>query len=205
MAKRGQQSSLTGRAFEVIHKELDKVKCQRIWQYGEYDLLREGIEVRYSNEMAKKMAMMSSKQKPPSLPPSQDETNCIIGDFTEITVSNYDNYLHLIQATRARFDGRMLDTPEVEIWRTVLLCIFLLSVLSSLILYYFTSLLLYIFWSQPSTNGVGKGRYHLHRQDRWKGSFPMRPIRRMATMWYWSGVGLRGLYVCIRWTVVWLF
>jgi hypothetical protein len=63
----------------------------------------------------------------------------MIGDFTEITVSNSDNGLHLIRATSTRFDGRMLDIPEVEIWRTVLLWMFLLSLFSSS-LYIFTSL-----------------------------------------------------------------
>jgi len=61
------------------------------------------------------MMMMSTERKPPSMPPSQDEAHTMIGDFTEITVSNSDNGLHLIRATSARFDGRMPDIPEVEI------------------------------------------------------------------------------------------
>jgi len=65
--------------------------------------------------MAMAMVMMSSERKPPSMPPSQDEAHTMIGDFTEITVSNSDNGLHLIRATSARFDGRMPDIPEVEI------------------------------------------------------------------------------------------
>jgi hypothetical protein len=45
----------------------------------------------------------------------------------------------LIRATSERFDGQMPDIPEVEIWRTVLLWMFLLSLFSSS-LYFFTSL-----------------------------------------------------------------
>jgi len=84
--------------------------------------------------------MMSTERKPPSMPPSQDEAHTMIGDFTEITVSNSDNDLHLIRVTSARLDGRMPDIPGVEIWRTVSLWMFLL-LLSSL---FFTSLLLWI-------------------------------------------------------------
>jgi hypothetical protein len=61
------------------------------------------------------MMMMSTERKPPSMPPSQDEAHTMIGDFTENTVSNSDNGLHLIRATSGRFDGRMPDIPEVEI------------------------------------------------------------------------------------------
>jgi hypothetical protein len=46
--------------------------------------------------MAIAMAMMSSKRKPPSMPPSPDKAHTVIGDFTEITVSNLDNDLHLV-------------------------------------------------------------------------------------------------------------
>jgi len=69
--------------------------------------------------MAMAMVMMSSELKPPSMPPSQDEARTMIGDFTEITVSNSENSLHLVPVTSARLDGRMPDTPEVVIWRTV--------------------------------------------------------------------------------------
>jgi len=62
----------------------------------------------------------------------------MIGDFTEITVSNSDNDLHLVEVTSARLDSRMPDIPEVEIWRTVSLWMFLLSLPFSL--YFFTSL-----------------------------------------------------------------
>jgi hypothetical protein len=65
--------------------------------------------------MAMAMMMMSNERKPPSMPPSQDTAHTIVGDFTEITVSNSENDLHLIPATSARFDGRMPDIPEVEI------------------------------------------------------------------------------------------
>jgi len=62
-----------------------------------------------------------------------------IADFTEITVSNSDNDLHLVRVTSVRLDSQMPDIPEVEIWRTVSLWMFLLSLLSSC-LYFFTSL-----------------------------------------------------------------
>jgi len=61
------------------------------------------------------MMMTSTERNPPSMPPSQEESHTMIGDFTEITVSNSDNDLHLIRVTSARFDGRMPDIPEVEI------------------------------------------------------------------------------------------
>jgi len=83
------------------------------------------------------MAMMSSERKPPSMLPSQDEAHTMIGCFTEITVSSSDNDLHLVWVTSARLDGRMPDIPEVEIWRMVLLWMFLLSL-------HFTSLVLWI-------------------------------------------------------------
>jgi hypothetical protein len=89
--------------------------------------------------MAMAMMMMSTERKPPSMPPCQHEVHTMIGDFTKITVSNSDNGLHLIRATSARFVGRMTDIPEVEISRTVLLCMFLLSLFYSS-LYFFTSL-----------------------------------------------------------------
>jgi hypothetical protein len=70
--------------------------------------------------MAMAMAMiMSHKRKPPSIPPSPDEAHTMIGDFTEITVSNSDNDLHMVRVTSARFDRVMPDISEVEIWRTV--------------------------------------------------------------------------------------
>jgi len=50
---------------------------------------------------------------------SRHETHTMIGDFTEITVSNSGDDLRLVRATSARLDGRMSDVPEVEIWGTV--------------------------------------------------------------------------------------
>jgi len=88
--------------------------------------------------MTMAMAMTSSELMPPSMPPIQDESHTMIGDFTEITFSNSKGDLHLVQVTSARLDGRMPDIPEVEIWRTVLLWMFLLSLPFSL--YFFTSL-----------------------------------------------------------------
>jgi len=86
--------------------------------------------------------MMSSERKPPSMPPSQDVAHTMIADFTEITVSNSDNELHLVRVRSARMDSQMPNITEVEIWRTVLLWMFLLSLslLSSVLLYFFTSL-----------------------------------------------------------------
>ena len=54
------------------------------------------------------------------------------------------------------------------------------SCFSSLLL----SLLHYFFGSRPSTNGVRTGFYHLRRQVKWRWSFPVRRIRRMATIRY---------------------
>ena len=107
------------------------------------------LDIPMQSPMAMAMAMMSSAWKPPSMPPSQDDAHTMIGDFTEITVSNSDDDLPLEQATSATFVGRMPDIPEMEMWRTVSLWMFLLSLLFSL--------LLYLFGSRPSPNGVGTG------------------------------------------------
>jgi len=88
--------------------------------------------------MAMAMAMMNSEQKPPSMPPSQAEPHTMIWDFTEITMSNSDNDLHLVRDRSARLDGRMPGIPQVEIWRTVFVWMFLLSLVCSS-LYFFTS------------------------------------------------------------------
>jgi len=66
---------------------------------------------------------MSSEPKPPSMPPSQDEAHTMIGDFTDTIVSNSDNDRYLVQVTRARLNGRMPESSEAEIWRTVSLCV----------------------------------------------------------------------------------
>jgi len=125
----------------------------------------------------------------------------MVGYFTEITVSKSDNELHLIRVTSARLDDRLPDILREEIWRTVSLWMFLLLLSSVLV----TSLLHYFFGSRPSTNGVGTGFYHLRRPVKWRWSFPVRRIRRMATIWYWFIVGLIGSYDCVRWKVFWLF
>ena len=65
------------------------------------------LDILMRRPMATAMAMMSSERKPPSMPPSQDEAHTMIGDFTEITVSNSDIDLHLVRVTSARLDGRM--------------------------------------------------------------------------------------------------
>ena len=115
--------------------------------YGEYDRLLGCLQVRYTDAMAMVMAIamvmamamampmpmiMSNKRKPLLMPPSQDEAHTIIEDLIKNTVSNSDNDLHLVQATSQRWNGRMLDIAEVEIWRTVSLWMFLLSLLSLL-------------------------------------------------------------------------
>jgi hypothetical protein len=105
--------------------------------------------------MAMAMAMMRSERKPPWIPPSQDEAHTMIGDITEVTVSNSNNGLHLVRVTSATLDSQMPDIPEVAIWRTVLLWMFLLSFLFALLLYFVGS--------RPNTNGVGTGFYHLRR------------------------------------------
>ena len=98
------------------------------------------LDIPMAMAMAMAMAMMSSERKPPSMPPSQDEAHTMIGDHTKITVSNSDNDLHLVRVTSARLDSRMPDIPEVEIWRTVSLWMFHLSLLFHLLFYFFTSL-----------------------------------------------------------------
>jgi hypothetical protein len=113
---------------------------------GYWNAYKSDIPMQWPMAMAK---MNSSKLKPPSMQPSQDETNRMIGDFTEITVSNSDDDLHLVGDRSAKLDGRMLDIPEVEIWRTVSLWMFLRYLLFSLLLYFLQS--------RPSTNGVGTG------------------------------------------------
>jgi hypothetical protein len=126
---------------------------------GYWNAYKLDIPMQLPMAMAMAMIMMSSERKPPSMPPSQDEAHTMSRDFNKITVSNSDNDIHLVRVTSARLDGRMPDIPEVEIWRTVLLWMFLLSLPFSSV-YFFTLLLL---GSQPSTNGVGMGFYHLRR------------------------------------------
>jgi hypothetical protein len=58
------------------------------------------------------MAMMSSEWKPPPMAPSQDEAHTMLGDVTEIAVSNSDNDIHFVQVRSARLDGQMPDNPE---------------------------------------------------------------------------------------------
>jgi hypothetical protein len=64
--------------------------------------------------MAIVMVMMSSKRKPPSMPPSQDDAQTKIGDFTKITVSNSNDELHLVQVTSARL---MVGCRTFRKWR----------------------------------------------------------------------------------------
>jgi len=91
--------------------------------------------------MAMAMAMMISERKPPSLPPSQAETHAMIGDFTEITVSNSDNDLHLVLATCARL---MVGCRTFRKWRYGGRCYFGCSFFLFSLPYFFTPLLLWI-------------------------------------------------------------
>jgi len=99
-----------------------------------WDAYKLDIAMQWPMEMT---MMNSSERKPPSMPPSQDEAHTMIGDFTEITVSNSDNDLHLVQVTSARFDGRRPDNSEVENGGR---CHFGLSFFLCSLPYFFTSL-----------------------------------------------------------------
>jgi len=122
-----------------------------------WDAYKLEIPMQWAMAMVMAMAIVTvtSEWKPPSILPSQDKAHTMIGDITEITVSNSDNDLHLVQAMSVKFEVRMPDIPEVEIWRTLSLWMFLLS--------HLFSLLLYFFGSQPSINGVSTDFYHLQR------------------------------------------
>jgi len=61
----------------------------------------------------------------------------MIGDFTEITVSNSDNDLHLVRVISARLNRQMPDNSEVEIGGR---CYFGCSFFLFSLLYFFTSL-----------------------------------------------------------------
>jgi hypothetical protein len=95
------------------------------------------LDIPMQMAMAMAMMMISSERKPPSMPPSQDEAHTMIGDFTEITVSNSDNDLYLVRVTSARLDSRMPDNSEVEIGGR---CYFGCSFFLFSLLYFFTSL-----------------------------------------------------------------
>jgi len=118
------------------------------------------LDIPMQLSMVMAMAMPGREWKPPSVTWSKDDTHTMIGDFTEITGSNSDNDLRFVRVMCARLDGHMPDIPEVEIWRTVSLWMFLLSLFFTSVSF-FTSLLHYFFGSRPSTNGVGTGCYHL--------------------------------------------
>jgi hypothetical protein len=72
--------------------------------------------------------MICSEQWPQSMPPSQDDVHSVIGDFTLITLSIFNNGLHLVQATRVELDREVSDSKMVEIWKTLSFWMFLLSV-----------------------------------------------------------------------------
>jgi hypothetical protein len=110
------------------------VSMTRYWDACKFDIpmqLLMAMAMAMVMEMMMMMMMMISERKPQSMPPSQDEAQTRIGDFTEITVSNSNNDIHLLRVTCARLDGPMPDISEVEIWRTVSLWMFLLSLLFS--------------------------------------------------------------------------
>ena len=99
---------------------------------GYWNAYKLDIPMQWTMVIAMTMVIRSSEWKPPSMPLSQDKADAMIADFTEITVTNSDNDLHLVQGTSAILDGQMPDILEVEIWRTVSLWMFLLSLLSLL-------------------------------------------------------------------------
>jgi len=145
--------------------------------------------------MAMVMVMLGSEHKPPSMRPSQDEAHPTIGDFNEIAVANSDNDLHLIRVTSARLHGWMPAIPEVEIWRMVSLLMFHVSLLFSLLRYFFVS--------QPSTYAVRMGFRQLQRWDKRRWSFPGCRMRRNVAL---SGPDqFRDLWVHTIAYVEWLF
>jgi len=97
--------------------------------FGEYDRLLGCLQVSLLMQwhIAIVIAKMSSQRRPPLMPPSPDKAHLITRDFTEITVSNSDNDLYIVQAKYERFDCPMRDIADVEIWRTVLLWMFLIA------------------------------------------------------------------------------
>ena len=72
------------------------------------------LDIPMQSPMVMAMAMMSSERKPPSMPPSQDEAHSMIGDFTEITMSNSNDDLYLVQAMSARL---MVGCRTFRKWR----------------------------------------------------------------------------------------
>jgi hypothetical protein len=46
--------------------------------------------------------ILTTKEKPPMMPPSQDKAHTMIGDFAIIAVSNSDNELYLVTTTSTR-------------------------------------------------------------------------------------------------------
>jgi hypothetical protein len=51
----------------------------------------------------------------------------MIGNVTAITVSDSNDGLHIVRVMSERLEGWMRNIPEVEIWRNVLLSMFLRS------------------------------------------------------------------------------
>jgi len=71
------------------------------------------------------MTMISNVHMPLSMPQSHDQGHTKLKDFTEIMVSNSNNDLPLEAVTSARLDGRRPDIPDIEVGKTVSLCMFL--------------------------------------------------------------------------------
>ena len=83
------------------------------------------------------MVMVTSERKPPSILPSQDVAHAMIGDFTEITVSNSDDDLRLVQPTSTRL---MVGCRTFRKWRLGGRChfgcsFFLFSIFTALLLW----------------------------------------------------------------------
>jgi len=77
--------------------------------------------------LAMAMVIMSSKQQPLWMPPSQDMAHSIIEVFSKMTMSSSNYHLPKLQVTSTRLNWRVLDDPEVEMWMMSSLWMFLLS------------------------------------------------------------------------------
>jgi len=124
------------------------VSMTRYW-----DSYRLDCPMQWPRAMA--IVMMSSEKKPPFLPPRHGEAHTMLGDVIAVSVCHSYNDLHWVRVTTSRLNGTMPAIREVELLRTVLHWMFLLSV--------FLPELLCFFGSRPSTFGDGMGFYHLQR------------------------------------------
>lgn len=77
---------------------------------------------------------MSSERRERLIVPSQDNAHPIIGDLIMISLSDSDDQ-RIVEVWSAILDGQMPDIPDLEIWRKVLLWMFLPMVLFSILLW----------------------------------------------------------------------